>query len=210
MHEQPRAKIDDQDGSVTVLLGALKSGDSSAAGPLWERYFARLVSFAKGRLQRAGGPGTVEDEEDAALSAIDSFLQGVKDKRFPRLENRDSLWQILVMVTKRKVIDQVERRNTAKRGGNHRRLDGGMVGLASPGLAPDAAALLVDQCRVLLDALSREDPADMRMLRMIALWKLEGFTNEQIAKQNGCALRTVANRLELIRKIWEREAQKNA
>jgi DNA-directed RNA polymerase specialized sigma24 family protein len=210
MLEQPEARIDDQDGSVTVLLGALKSGDSAAAGPLWERYFARLVSFAKGRLRMAGGPGTVEDEEDAALSAIDSFLQGVRDERFPRLENRESLWQILAMVTKRKVIDQVERRNTAKRGGNHRQVDGGMDKLASPGLTPDATALLGDQCRLLLDALSREDPSDRRHLRMIALWKLEGFTNEEIAKQIGCALRTVANRLELIRKIWESEARKTA
>ena len=114
------------------------------------------------------------------------------------------------MVTKRKVIDQVERRNTAKRGGKHRRLDGAMDALASPGPTPDATALLVDQCRVLLDALSREDPADRRLLRMIALWKLEGFTNEEIARQIGCALRTVANRLELIRKIWELGARKSA
>ena len=210
MQEEPRGKFDDQEGSVTVLLGALKAGDSAAAGPLWERYFGRLVSFAQGRLRRAGGPGTVEDEEDAALSAIESFLQGVRDGRFPRLENRDNLWQILVMVTKRKVIDQVERRKTAKRGGKHRQVDGGMDELASPGPTPDATALLVEECRVLLEALSREDPTDRRLLRTIALWKLEGFTNEEIAKQIGCALRTVANRLELIRKIWEREARKSA
>ena len=210
MQEQPRGSCDTEEGSVTVLLGALKSGDSAAAGPLWERYFARLVSFAHARLRKAGGPGTVEDEEDAALSAIESFLHGVRDGRFPRLENRNNLWQVLVMVTKRKVIDQVERRNTAKRGGKHRQVDGGMDALASPGPSPDATALLVDQCRVLLEALAREDPADRRLLRMIALWKLEGFTNEEIAKRIGCALRTVANRLELIRKIWELEARKSA
>ena len=48
------------------------------------------------------------------------------------------------------------------------------------------------------------------LLRMIALWKLEGFTNEEIAKRIGFAQRTVANRLELIRKIWELEARKSA
>ena len=158
MQEQPRGSFDNEEGSVTVLLTALKSGDSAAAGPLWERYFARLVSFAQGRLRKAGGSGAVEDEEDAALSAIESFLHGVRDGRFPHLENRNNLWQILVMVTKRKVIDQVERRNTAKRGGKHRRLDGAMDALASPGPTPDATALLVDQCRVLLDALSSRGP----------------------------------------------------
>jgi DNA-binding CsgD family transcriptional regulator len=32
---------------------------------------------------------------------------------------------------------------------------------------------------------------------------MEGYTNDEIAAQLGCARRTVARRLELIRKTWE-------
>jgi DNA-binding CsgD family transcriptional regulator len=31
---------------------------------------------------------------------------------------------------------------------------------------------------------------------------MEGYTNDEIAERLGCARRTVARRLELIRKIW--------
>jgi DNA-directed RNA polymerase specialized sigma24 family protein len=42
-------------------------------------------------------------------------------------------------------------------------------------------------------------------LRAVAVWRLEGYTNEEIAARLGCSLRTVANKLELIRMRWEEE-----
>jgi hypothetical protein len=47
-------------GSVTHWLGLLEPGDSAAAGPLWERYFRRLVGLARARLQ--GTPRRADDE----------------------------------------------------------------------------------------------------------------------------------------------------
>ena len=40
-------------------------------------------------------------------------------------------------------------------------------------------------------------------LRQIALWKLEGHTNAEIAAQLDCTLRTVERKLERIRAYWE-------
>jgi DNA-directed RNA polymerase specialized sigma24 family protein len=40
-------------------------------------------------------------------------------------------------------------------------------------------------------------------LRQIALLKLEGYTNEEIAARTGDSLRSVARRLVLIRRTWE-------
>jgi DNA-directed RNA polymerase specialized sigma24 family protein len=37
------------------------------------------------------------------------------------------------------------------------------------------------------------------------LWKLEGYTNQEIAGKLGCALRTVERTLRLIRRIWNQE-----
>jgi hypothetical protein len=54
------------DGSVTSWLGQLLGGNPEAARKLWERYFLRLVSLARNRLQ--GVSRVAADEEDVALS----------------------------------------------------------------------------------------------------------------------------------------------
>src|SRR3954463_13568021 len=86
----------EDEGSVTVWLGDLKAGGDEAVQPLWERYFERLVILARQRLRDA--PRAVADEEDAALSAFDSFCRSVQGGRFPRLGDRDDLWRILVVI----------------------------------------------------------------------------------------------------------------
>jgi hypothetical protein len=43
-------------------------------------------------------------------------------------------------------------------------------------------------------------------LQRIAAWKLEGHTVDEIASQLGCARRTMALRLELIRTLWRARA----
>ena len=43
---------------------------------------------------------------------------------------------------------------------------------------------------------------DDESLRQVALWRMEGYTTDEIAERLGCARRTVARRLELIRTLW--------
>ena len=42
-------------------------------------------------------------------------------------------------------------------------------------------------------------------LRSIALWKLEGYTTEEIAGRLSCVPRTVERRLRVIRSLWNEE-----
>jgi DNA-directed RNA polymerase specialized sigma24 family protein len=58
---------------------------------------------------------------------------------------------------------------------------------------------MVEQFQRLLDLLDDET------LRQIALWRLQGNTTDEIACRLGCARRTVANRLRLIRERWRAE-----
>jgi hypothetical protein len=83
--------------SVTHWIDQLKAGDQAAAQKLWEGYFHRLVRLARTKLQ--GAPKRAADEEDVALSAFDSFCQGVERGRFPQLADRDDLWRLLVTLT---------------------------------------------------------------------------------------------------------------
>jgi hypothetical protein len=61
-------------GSITAWIQQLKEGDRGAMQHLWERYFERLVTLARDKLQ--GLPCHMVDEEDVALSALKSFCRG--------------------------------------------------------------------------------------------------------------------------------------
>lgn len=195
----------DEGGSVTRWIGQLKGGDPDAAQPLWERYFDRLVRLARQKLVSGRRRGGDEDEEDAALSAFDSFCAGAARGRFPLLGDREDLWRLLVVITARKAGAQAQRRRAQKRGGDLHRVeaaaeqdDDGLVleQLAGPEPTPEFAAMVAEEYERLLEALGDDD------LRRVAVWRLEGLTNDEIADRLGCARRTVARRLDLIRKIW--------
>jgi DNA-directed RNA polymerase specialized sigma24 family protein len=58
---------------------------------------------------------------------------------------------------------------------------------------------MADECRRLLDCLGDDE------LRAIALWKMEGYSNDEIAGKLDCTPRTVGRRLQFIRQIWAAE-----
>jgi DNA-directed RNA polymerase specialized sigma24 family protein len=186
---------------ITVWLEQLKAGDAAAAQPLWERYFSRLVALARARL--GGTPRAVADEEDVALSAFDSFCRGAECGRFPRLDDRDDLWQLLVMLTVRKAINLARHEGRQKRGGARHasELSDQDVFAQAPGAEPTPAfaAQVAEECRRLLELL------DSGELRSVALWKMEGHTNAEIAVKLGRSEGTVERKLALIRKCWEAE-----
>ncbi|NBO92240.1 MAG: RNA polymerase subunit sigma-70 [Planctomycetia bacterium] len=184
-------------GSVTTWLRALSSGQGEVAQNLWERYFARMVVLARNKLRASASRAA--DEEDIALSAFHSFFRAASEKRFPRLANRDDLWQVLVVLTARKAIDQRKYETRQKRADTATRpLDDAAIDTIV-GTDPDPAfaAMVADEFRVLLEKLGDEQ------LRQIAVRKLEGFTNDEIAADLGCTVRTVGRRLALIRDLWE-------
>jgi DNA-directed RNA polymerase specialized sigma24 family protein len=190
-------------GSVTNLLERLKQGDHEAARLLWQRYYPRLVALARARLQ--GTPRRVADEEDAALSAFDSFYRRAEQGQFPDLKDRDGLWALLVVLTARKAADLVRHHSREKRGGGQVQGDsalrpagggsGGLDALADDGPTPEEAALLAEEVESLLGRL--RDPR----LRQVAVWKLEGYSNAEIARRQGCSEPTVERRLAIIRRL---------
>jgi RNA polymerase sigma factor (sigma-70 family) len=198
-------------GSVTTWVERLRAGDHAAAQRLWERYFPRLVGLARRRLQ--GVSRRAADEEDVALSAFDSFCRGADQGRFPRLEDRNNLWVLLVAITVRKAIDLREREARQKRGGGRvggeSALDewlGDEDGAAGIGQVvgreptPELAVQVAEQFQRLLAQLPKPE------LRTVALRKMEGYTNAEIAAEMGCADATVERRLSTIRSLWKKSA----
>jgi DNA-directed RNA polymerase specialized sigma24 family protein len=186
-------------GDVTRLLQQLKAGDRQAVQPLWDRYFRRLVGLARERLR--GMPRAARDEEDLALSAFDSFCRAAEAGRFPRLDDSLDLWKVLSMIARRKVCDQVEHDGREMR--DHQRTrpldDEEIQKIFDTEPCPDEAAVLAEEMSRLLGLLTD------RVMRDIAVRKLEGYTNKEIAKELNWSLATVERRLPLIREIWQRE-----
>jgi DNA-directed RNA polymerase specialized sigma24 family protein len=60
---------------------------------------------------------------------------------------------------------------------------------------PEFAAMVAEEYRRLLERL------DDDVLRKVAVLRMEGHTNDEIAEKLGCARRTVARQLALIRRI---------
>jgi DNA-directed RNA polymerase specialized sigma24 family protein len=194
------------DGSVTRWLGQLQAGDPAAAQQLWERYFRRLVGLARKRLRGAARRAT--DEEDVALSAFDSFCRGAERGRFPDLADREGLWRLLVVMTARKATHLRRDQGRQKRGGGARCAadapcepdEESVLGqVLSREPTPEFAAQMSDECERLLRGLGDAE------LRSVALWRMEGYTVEEIAARLGCVARSVKRKLRLIRSIWEKE-----
>lgn len=196
--------------SVTRWLEQLKQGDRQAVGPLWERYFRRLVQLVRTRFPRR--PTAAASAEDAALDALASFCQRAEQDGFAHLFDRDDLWQILVVLAFRKRCNQIQYERRKRRRPADGRVyvasaleqEGGeaealftkiLSGEPEPSLVVQAA----EECRRLLAELEDDQ------LRQIAQWKVEGFTNEEIGAKLGRAVATVERKLARIRHLWEKE-----
>jgi DNA-directed RNA polymerase specialized sigma24 family protein len=188
--------------SITRCIDKLKEGDRAAAGQLWDAYLYRLVALARARLGTT--PRRAADEEDVALSAFDSFYRRAESGGFARLSDRHDLWQILVVITERKAVDLMRREGRKSRGGGKVRslsqADGWEAAeVVDPGPSPEFAAQVADEFRRLLDLLGDDS------LREVAIARLEGYTNRQIAQRIGCIEQTVERKLRAIRRLWAGE-----
>jgi RNA polymerase sigma factor (sigma-70 family) len=173
---------------VTLWIEQVKAGQRAAVPQLLERYFERLVQLARARLR--GAPGLAGYDEDVALSAFKSLCLGAERQRFPRLDDRDDLWRLLATMTVRKAIDLQRRRRPAAADPD------AVEDLLSREPDPELAAEMAETFERLLAGL--DDPR----LREIALWKVEGYSNADIAARLGCAERSVERKLHRIRLEW--------
>ncbi len=192
----------EQGHSVTWLLGKIQLGDSEALAALWQRYFQRLLQVARSRL--ASQPDRIVDEEDVVLSVFDRLFQGASQGRFPKLNDRSDLWQILVMLTERSVIDQHRRNKAEKRGGSPPIPQSDLVPtdlrqiqeLVDSSPSPEVVAALNENLSRAMNRLGQKT-------RNVALLKLEGYTNKEIGQRLGVSISTVERKIRMIRETWE-------
>lgn len=163
---------------------------------LYREYFPRLRALSQRTLGHLPGAGT--EAEDVVQSALKSLCRFMRSKPQSGQQNRDDLWRILCHLVACKSRRRVTRQTRGLPGGRlHMTTDiepSDGKHLLSTRLASVAPAEF-DVC--VSEALESLDST----LRQIALLTLEGYTQDEIAKQLGCSRRTIIRKLELIRRI---------
>ncbi len=206
----PLPESNDDDHSVTLMIEQLRSEKRSefdeAAAAIWSRYFGDLVQLARRNLSPSLRQR--EDEHDLLQSMYNSFCLRQRDGQY-ELPSREDLWNLLVQITRNKA------RNLAVKHGRNRRdfrREAKPSATASDDsspldVAPGAAASPHDEL-VFGEALEQIKALD-ESLQKLALWKLAGFTNEEIAseKMMNCAVRTVERKLKRLRNLWEKSEE---
>lgn len=200
-------------GSLTLCVQRLRSPDSrerdEAARIIWERFSPRLLAMVRrhldNRIRRR------EDEQDVLQSVYATFCAGqLSGKASPA--SREELWKLLARITMCTVVNTAHRHLAARRDVRRERSDAYE--------SPDSGALFP---RWMLDHVDRSQPSQEEMvvvleeverllallttdLRTIVGWKLEGFTNAEIASMLGRSVRTVELKMQDIRECIEQAA----
>jgi DNA-directed RNA polymerase specialized sigma24 family protein len=194
--------------SVSQWIAGLQAGDQEAIKRLWERYFEPVVAAARDRLGRA--PRRVADEEDVAISVFDALCHAAAAGQHLFVKDRDDLWWLLLLMTKRKVAARIRSEATAKRGNlrikgetevtNDDGTEFDFDSLIGSTPEPEFMAVLDEQFHRLLNLLPT-----VRM-RKVALLRMQGFEIEEIASRFGMTTRAVCRKIALIRAAWNEES----
>ena len=180
--------------SVTRWLGKLQAGSDQAAQLLWSHLRTGLLELAQKQLARKNATGF--DEEDVVLSAFHALCTAVQQGRY-NITNRHELWRIAAVIVVNRAYNRIRDEKRYRRGGGRNRCDSSVLeSLVCP--KPDASHALVmhEECQSLLAKLTKPD------LQVVALLKVDGYTDDQVAEMLGCSRRTIQRRLTVIRRLW--------
>ena len=185
-------------GSITNWIGVTRSGDDEAARRIWQHFSPRVAALARQRLPV--WLRRIVDGDDVANSAMCSVIMGLREGRYQELRDRDELWALLAFVTVQKARNEIAKASCQKR------LAPGTTEpvtqeIVAPDRPPDLIVRAAEQFQFLIKLLRSKEA----ILEPIALWKFEGYSNDEIAQRLGCSRSKVARKLELIRKTWEGE-----
>lgn len=199
-------------GSISACFAKLAAGDDEAVRQLWERYFDSLLGVARKHLGPA--PRRSFDEEDVAVSVFECLRRGAQEGRFVAMRDRTELWKLLVTIAKQKAIDRVRHETAQKRGGgavygeSDRQQTGGahadvhsIDDLIASEPTPEELAQIEEQ-KMRLFSLLRDGS-----VRRVAVYRLQGYTNQETASLLGITTRSVERKLRLIRQTWQRELE---
>ncbi len=134
-----------------------------------------------------------------------SFYAAAENGRFPDLSDRDDLWQLLLRMSARKVVDKRRHDQRQRRGGeaevqslDQKGDDDAIVAIGDEP-SPEMVLMMQESVEEVFSHLG------VGQLRELAGAKLEGYSNAELAERFGCSERTIERRMHLIREKCQQE-----
>lgn len=192
---QPDSKTGDRS-----LLRMWRAGDEAAARRLFDTYVDRLVALARRRISQRLASRV--DPEDIVQSVYRTFFSRAKKGQF-QIENQDDLCKLLMRITVHKTLRQVAFHKAAKRDPSHETAQGEhanelMMEILDREPTPDSAVAFIDHLEKFLSTLR---PKDRQILEL----RMQGYSNEEIAKKLDTSDRSIRRVVERIRGMAEQE-----
>jgi RNA polymerase sigma-70 factor (ECF subfamily) len=183
-----------------VLIDLWRKGDQEAARQIVERYIDRLLLLARRRISQRLSSRV--DAEDIVQSVFRTFFHRVKDGQFV-FADQDDLCKLLVRITLHKTLRQVAFHKAAKRdpgmeteqGEHHRER---LLALLDREPTSEETVAFLDQLEHFLGQLKPQE-------RQILELRLQGYSNDEIAKQLDVYDRKIRRVIEHIRAVAEKE-----
>jgi len=187
-------------GSVSNWLKELKTGDQNAVEAIWNRYYQRVVEFAIRKMKI--NPDRAIDGEDIAQLTMHRFCLNATSGNYPDLDDRQQLWDLLVVYTLNRIRKHLRECNRTKRSGMHRVVFEFKRSQVLQDLrSPEAPTIMADMVQSWLDRLDREDPSGQ--LKQIAIWSMEDISGSEIARIMKKRKSAILQQIRLIRLLWE-------
>jgi len=178
----------------TELIDRLSRGEPEAIRWLWGQANERLLPYVRSKVKSIGDRAL--DAEDVLIAVFSRLCSSLQKNAFANLQAMDDLWTVLMVLTKRQLATEARRQTATKRGGRMTR--------RSWSAAHDTHRASATATFVYRDTLSQAI-ADLGVdeLREVALLRIEGHDNSEIAARLNVSLRTVERRISIIRERWK-------
>lgn len=186
------------DDSFRRMMSHLGSGDPRGGDEIIRRFTRRLIGLARGRLNAV--VRSKVDPDDVVQSVLRSFFARQANGAW-ELQDWDSIWSMLAVITVRKCGHLAEYHLAARRDAK-REVSPTADGLWEPidrEPTPAETAMLADLVENMLAGQSERD-------RQILEYRLQGESAAEIARRVGCSENTVGRVLARARQRLERMA----
>lgn len=192
--------MSDSETGDRTLAQQCEGGDQHAFEVIFERYGEKLVKLASKRISERLSARI--EPEDLVQSVFRTFFGRVQEHRFT-FHHADDLWKLLVSMTLNKLRNKVDFHTAAKRDVDAEQgLGGGSTSCPSAfdpsgdEPSPEAVVAFLDLLEHFMKDLR---PQDRRILEL----RLQGWTQDEIAREMDCTERTVRRVIDRIRALAE-------
>src|SRR5260370_19449768 len=167
---------------ATVMLAAIKAGDSKAAEALLVLVYDELRRLAASKLAREAPGQTLQP---TAL-VHEAWLRLVGDQS-PSFNDREHFFRASAVAMRRIWIDRARRKHTRRHGGEYQRVAFEGFDLAAPSSVAEDQLLAVNEA---LDKFALEHPVQAELVK---LRYFAGMTNDEVSKVLGISVSTAKN-----------------